>query len=76
LGFVIHFDLLDRVGVLEVNLVTYLNPIVALLIGWLVLEEPIDTVGLIDLLVVFAGFALVKNKELAAELAKYRGAAR
>jgi drug/metabolite transporter (DMT)-like permease len=76
LGFVIYFDLLDRVGVLEVNLVTYLNPIVALFIGWIVLEEPIVIVGIAGLLVVFVGFALVKNKELTAELAKYRGAAR
>lgn len=76
LGFVIYFDLLDRVGVLEANLVSYLNPIVALLIGWVYLKEPIDTVGLVGLIVVFGGFALLKNKELAAELAKYRGAAR
>lgn len=76
LGFVIYFDLLERVGVLEVNLVTYLNPIVALIIGAVFLHEPIGLLSIVGFLVVFLGFALVRNKELAAELAKYRGAAR
>lgn len=76
LGFVIYFDLLDRVGVLEVNLVTYLNPVVALVVGWLFLEETVAVAAVVGLVVVFAGFALVKNKELAAEVARYRGAAR
>lgn len=76
IGFVIYFELLESVGALEVNLVTYLNPIVALLAGWAFLDEPLAATALVGLFVVFVGFALIKNKELAAELARYRGAAR
>jgi len=76
LGFAIYFDLLYRFGPLEVNLVTYLNPIVALLVGWLFLGEALAATALVGLAVVFVGFVLLEEKELAAELAVYRGAAR
>lgn len=75
-GFVVYFELLERIGALEVNLVTYLNPIVALALDWAFLDEPVVARALVGFLVVFVGFVLVKNKELAAELARYRGAIR
>lgn len=75
-GFVVYFELLDRFGALEVNLVTYLNPIVAVFVGWAFLGEPLVASALVGLLVVFAGFVLLTERELAAELARYRGAAR
>ena len=55
---------------------TYLNPIVAVLVGWLFLGEPLPATALVGLLVVFVGFVLIEETELAAELARYRGAAR
>lgn len=76
IGFVIFFKLLDQFGALEVNLVTYLNTVVALIIGSVYLEEPIVPLALVGMGIVFVGFGVLKNKELAAELARYRGAAR
>lgn len=75
-GFVVYFDLLSRFGPLEVNLVSYLVPVVSVAVGWWLLDEPVYSSTLVGFGVVVAGFVLLKNRELAAELAKYRGAAR
>jgi probable blue pigment (indigoidine) exporter len=75
-GFVIYFTLLERLGALEINLIAYLVPIVTLVIGWAVLGEPIVPTTLVGFLVVLAGFALLTDREIAAELARFRGAGR
>lgn len=75
-GFVLYFWLLQRVGPLEANLVTYVNPVVALVTGWLLLDEAIQPAAIAGFLVIAVGFGLLKNRELAAELTRYRGAAR
>lgn len=76
LGFVLYFWLLERVGALEANLVSYLNPVVALATGWFLLDEPLQPTAVAGFLIIVAGFALLKNRELTAELARYRGAGR
>ena len=75
-GFVVYFDLLSRFGPLEVNLVSYLVPVVSVGVGWWFLNESVSATTLVGFGVVAAGFVLLKEKELAAELARYRGAAR
>lgn len=76
LAFGLFFWLLDRVGALEANLVTYLTPVVTLVVGWLALGERVPPVSLLGFLVIAVGFALLKERELAARLARYRGAGR
>lgn len=75
-GFLLYFTLLEEVGALEANLVTYCNPPVAVVVGWLLLGERLPPRALVGFLVIATGFALLKERELAAELAKYRGAGR
>lgn len=75
-GFVLYFTLLERFGPLEINLVAYLQPVVAVAVGRIILGEPLTLGMLVGFLVIAAGFALLKNKEIATELARYRGAAR
>lgn len=75
-GFVIYFTLLERLGALEINLIAYLVPIVTLAIGWAVLGEPIAPTTVAGFLVVLVGFALLTDREIAAELARFRGAGR
>jgi len=60
------------VGALKANLVTYLTPVVALVLGWLLLGERVEAVTLLGFAVIAAGFVLLESRELAAELAKYR----
>lgn len=76
IGFVVYFTLVERFGPLEINLVAYLIPVIAVIVGWLVLEESITLNAIIGFVVIVTGFTLLKEKELVAELARYRGAAR
>lgn len=73
-GFTLYFSLLARFGPLQVNLVTYVVPIVATAVGWLLLDEPVTANAVVGFGVVLVGFLLLKNHEIAAELAKYRAA--
>jgi len=69
LGFLIYFDLLDRLGPIEINLVSYAAPVAAALAGWLVLDETLAPLDAVAFLTIFAGFALLKRRALADELA-------
>ncbi|WP_313691057.1 DMT family transporter [Halorarum halobium] len=74
LGFLVYFDLLDRLGAVEINLVSYVAPLFAALSGWAFLSEtPTSTTGL-GFLLVFAGFLLLKRKAVRAKLSRVRGA--
>ncbi|TKX85707.1 EamA/RhaT family transporter, partial [Halorubrum sp. SS5] len=60
-GFLIYFDLLDRLGPIEINLVSYVAPVFAAVVGWLVLDEGITATTVAGFLVICVGFALVKR---------------
>jgi drug/metabolite transporter (DMT)-like permease len=72
-GFLIYFDLLDRLGPTEVNLVSYVAPVFAALAGFLLLDEGIGAPTVAGFLVIVAGFVLVKRTALREELAWWRG---
>ncbi|WP_435175728.1 DMT family transporter [Halorussus sp. AFM4] len=74
LGFLVYFDLLDRLGPVEINLVSYVAPVFAALSGWWFLDEVIDLTTVAGFLVIFAGFCLLKREALAQELPKLRAA--
>lgn len=64
IGYVIYFDLLGRVGAIEINLVSYAAPLFATLFGWLLLNEPVTLQTLVGFLVIVVGFALLKREAL------------
>jgi probable blue pigment (indigoidine) exporter len=74
LGFLIYFDLLSRLGPVEINLVSYVSPMFAAVSGALLLGEVIDGATVIGFVVIFAGFVLLKRQAIAAELPKVRAA--
>jgi drug/metabolite transporter (DMT)-like permease len=63
-GYMIFFSLLRRVGAFEVSLVNYLQPIVAAVVGWLVLQEGLGPVSLLGFAVIVVGFSLVKRDQV------------
>jgi len=71
LGFLIYFDLLARLGPIEINLVSYVAPVFAALSGWAFLSEvpTPSTVGGFSL--IFLGFVLLKRGAIRREL-RYR----
>jgi drug/metabolite transporter (DMT)-like permease len=71
-AYVIYFVLLSAHGPLEVNLVTYLVPVVATVVGWALLDEPV-TVGTIGgFALILVGFWLVKREALRGYLRRRR----
>ncbi|WP_251342749.1 DMT family transporter [Haloplanus halophilus] len=72
LGFLIFFDLLDRLGAVEINLVSYVAPIFAALTGWLLLDERLSAATAVGFALIFLGFLLVKRRAIRAELPRLR----
>jgi drug/metabolite transporter (DMT)-like permease len=72
-AFLIYFTLLERIGPTEINLIGYLEPVVASGMSWLVLSQGADVQTLAGFLVVFAGFALLKRDALRERLFGRRG---
>jgi drug/metabolite transporter (DMT)-like permease len=68
IGFLIYFDLLDRLGPIEINLVSYVAPVFAAAVGWLLLGEGITVVTVAGFLIICVGFGLVKRDAIREEL--------
>ncbi|MFB6155356.1 MAG: DMT family transporter [Haloferacaceae archaeon] len=64
LAFTLYFELLDRVGPAELNLVGYLEPVVATVVSWLLLGRLVDPSTAVGFAAIFTGFALVKRRAL------------
>ena len=62
IGFLIYFDLLDQLGPIEINLVSYVAPVFAAVSGWLFLREAITLNTVAGFLIICVGFALVKRE--------------
>jgi len=67
-GFLLYFDLLDRLGPVEINLVSYAVPVVAALTGLAFLGERPSALTGLGFLLILAGFALLKRDALVAAL--------
>jgi len=72
LGFLIYFDLLERLGPIEINLVSYVAPVFAALSGWLVLSEGLSVTTVVGFLLIFGGFVLIKRNAIRDEVNKRR----
>lgn len=70
-GFLLYFALLERLGPIEVNLVSYVAPAVAAVVGWLLLGETVDALTVGGFVTIATGFALIKRRALAQELATF-----
>ena len=68
LAFLVYFFLLGRYGPLETNLVSYLVPVVATLVGWAYLGEPVTVWTVVGFLLIMTGFVLLKRRALRDEL--------
>jgi drug/metabolite transporter (DMT)-like permease len=67
-GYLLYFELLDRVGPVEVNLVAYTAPVFAALGGWLLLGAGLTPHTVAGFALLTAGFCLVKRRALREEL--------
>lgn len=67
IGYFIYFRLLERLGAIEINLVSYAAPIFAALFGWLLLAETLTPLAIVGFFVIFTGFVLLKRRAIANE---------
>lgn len=61
IGYTSYIFALSRLPVAIVSLYTYINPVVAAALGWLVYREPFGWREIAAMLVIFAGVAIVKR---------------
>ena len=73
-GFLIYFDLLERLGPVEINLVSYVAPVFAALAGWAVRSETPTVATGVGFLLIFGGFVLLKRRAVREELPRLRRA--
>ncbi|WP_436930314.1 DMT family transporter [Halosimplex halobium] len=73
-GFLVYFDLLERLGPVEINLVSYVAPLFAAVTGFLLLEEVVDAWTAAGFCCIFLGFVLIKRRALRREIPRLRAA--
>jgi drug/metabolite transporter (DMT)-like permease len=56
-GQLLYYVVIDRYGSSRASLVTYLLPVIALVLGALLLDEPVEVTALIGLVLILAGVA-------------------
>jgi len=72
LAFVIYFTLLRAHGPLRTNLVSYWVPVVATVVGALLLGETVTVLTVAGFVLIFGGFALLNRRQLGDLLARQR----
>lgn len=69
-GFLVYLKLLDRIGPVEVNLISYTLPLSAAAVGWVLLGERVEPNVVAGFLVIVVGFVLVKRRAIRDELGR------
>ena len=72
LGFFLYFTLLEKLGPVELNMVSYVAPAISALVGWLYLGEGISPATVFGFGLIAVGFVLTKRRFIARELSTRR----
>ena len=59
-AYILYYFIVDRLGAITASSVTYIPPVVALAIGWLLVDEPIDALDGAALLLILAGVLVLR----------------
>lgn len=62
LAYIIYYYIVEKLGAVAASSVTYIPPIIALLIGYLIVGEPIDFFDFTATFLIIAGVVLLKYK--------------
>jgi drug/metabolite transporter (DMT)-like permease len=71
-AYAIRFELIDRIGPVRTNLVAYVVPIVAAVVGWALLGAGVSPVTVAGFVVVITGFTLVERDAVRREVRRIR----
>jgi drug/metabolite transporter (DMT)-like permease len=73
-GYLLYFDLLERLGPIEINLVSYAAPVAAAVTGLVWLGERPSVATGVGFVLILAGFGLLKRDAIRAEVVRLGGA--
>jgi drug/metabolite transporter (DMT)-like permease len=62
LAYIFYFDLLHKIGPTRISLVTYIPPLVGVLLGILFLDEPFFWQAIVGALLILSGISIVNIK--------------
>jgi drug/metabolite transporter (DMT)-like permease len=66
-GYSAYMYALARLRITTTSLYTYINPIVAVILGWLVLGERLTPISIAGIVIILGGMALVQGSPSAIE---------
>ncbi|UPM43388.1 DMT family transporter [Halocatena salina] len=61
-AFLLYFELLDRIGPTQINLIGYLEPVSATVLSWLLLGDLIDPLTACGFFTILAGFVCIQRR--------------
>ena len=62
LAFILFFNILSSAGATNVSLVTFLAPVTAILLGWLILDERLNSEHFVGMLIIGMGLAAIDGR--------------
>lgn len=71
-AYFIYFDLLDRLGPIEMNFIAYVAAGFGAFFSWVLLSEQVDALTIVGFLTIIAGFVLMKREQIRHEVVQYR----
>lgn len=57
-AYLFYYSLISQIGATRASLVTYITPVVGLILGWIVLEENLGWAGVLGMVLIIAGVAV------------------
>lgn len=62
-AYILYYFIVDRLGAIVASSATYIPPVVALAIGWLLVGEPIDGLHAVAVLLILAGVVALRPRK-------------
>ena len=60
MAYILYYVIVDRLGAVTASSVTYIPPVVALLIGWALVGEPVDIQDVAAISLILGGVVLLR----------------
>jgi drug/metabolite transporter (DMT)-like permease len=60
LAYILYYFIVEKLGAVTASSATYLPPVVALLIGWLLVDEPLHPLDGVAVLLILLGVAILR----------------
>ncbi len=62
-AYILYYYIVDRLGAVTASSATYIPPVVALAIGWLLVDEPLDGLDAVAVLLILTGVVVLRSRD-------------